>query len=226
MSWVRFVPGFTRHPKRLKSGPISSWLWACSVDHCMMYLTDGFLDDMAISGLCPTVVGVALKRAVENLVACGSWERVQGGYRVHGYLEHNLSRAQIEADRTTARERYQLWKSRQTRTQETHRDAPLPNVPPTPLATPELTPLPTPPQRRYQRHHNAEATFLSDGRSVGRSVGQSKDETTSKDGSRPQQAESGAPSPAPGREQASLSPATKRSDQIPLRARPSPDPEM
>ena len=222
MSWVRFVPGFTRHPKRLKSGPISSWLWVCSVDHCMTYLTDGFLDEMALSGLCPTVVGVALKRAVENLVACGSWERVESGYRVHGYLEHNLSRAQIEADRTAARERYQLWKSRQTPAQEPHPDTLLPQAPPTPLAPPETTPLPTPSQRRSQRHHNAEATFLSDGRSVS----QSKDDTTSKDGSRPQQAESGAPSPAPGRKQASLSPATKRSDQIPLRARPSPDPEM
>lgn len=111
MSYCRFVPGFTRHPKRLKCGPISSWLWVCSVDYCMEHLTDGFLDDAVVPSLCSSVVGSALQRAVNNLVAVGSWERVPGGYHVHDYLQHNLSKAQVEADREAGRQRYRKWKS-------------------------------------------------------------------------------------------------------------------
>src|SRR5262245_34184397 len=69
MSFLRFVPGFSRHPKRIKCGPISSWLWVCSADYCMTHLTDGFIDAAMVPTLCPTIVGSALKRAVDNLLA-------------------------------------------------------------------------------------------------------------------------------------------------------------
>jgi hypothetical protein len=84
----------------------------------MEFLTDGFLDEASVSGLCPAIVGSALKRAIENLLAVGSWERVPGGYTVHGYLEHNLSKVQVESDRVASRERYRTWKSRQLRSQQ------------------------------------------------------------------------------------------------------------
>lgn len=109
MSYVRFVPGFSRHPKRLKCGPVSSWLWACSVDYCMEHLTDGFLMVEAVPTLCSTITGSALKRAVDNLVAVGSWQPVDGGYQVHDYLRHNQSKAVVEADREAGRKRYQTW---------------------------------------------------------------------------------------------------------------------
>lgn len=115
MSYVRFVPGFTRHPKRIKSGPVSSWLWACSVDYCMIHLTDGFLDEAAVPTLCSNITPNALKRATENLLAVGSWERVPGGFKVHDYLRHNLSKAQVEADQEAGRQRYQKWKGNQRR---------------------------------------------------------------------------------------------------------------
>lgn len=115
MSWVRFVPGFSRHPKRLKSGPISSWLWACSVDHCVEHRTDGFLDAAIIPSLCGALTGSALKRAVENLVAVGSWARVDGGYMVHDFLRHNLSKAQVEEDMELARQRQRRWQKESVR---------------------------------------------------------------------------------------------------------------
>jgi len=146
MSWVRFVPGFSHHPKRLKAGPISSWFWVCSVDFCMEHLTDGFIDDAAVPTLCPIVVGNARKRAIENLVAVGSWERVEGGYLVHDYLRHNLSKAQVEADQEAARQRHRRWQQ--------GRGSSQPNAVDNAVAEAHTTPLETPPQRRDQRRSN------------------------------------------------------------------------
>jgi hypothetical protein len=109
MPWSRFEPGFSRHPKRLKVGPIASWLWIASVDHCTEFLTDGFLDDAVVATLCPTLKPTELRRQVEALVAVHSWERIAGGYQVHGYLEHNQSARQVEADRRASRDRYRRW---------------------------------------------------------------------------------------------------------------------
>lgn len=112
MAYARFVPGFSRHMKRLKCGPVSSWLWVCSVDHCTEYLTDGFLDEQAVPGLCPAINGANLKRCVDNLVALGSWEKVPGGFMVRNYLKHNLSKTQVEAERESSRHRYLNHKGR------------------------------------------------------------------------------------------------------------------
>jgi hypothetical protein len=158
VSWCRFVPGFSRHPKRIKSGPISSWLWICSVDYCTEHLTDGWIDESAVPYLCASITGSALKRAIENLVSIGSWERFAGGFRVHDYLRHNLSKTQVEQDREQARTRYRNWRSQQADNGTGQ------NADPTPLATPfdpPPTPLATPKQQRTNRSY---------GRSVGRVV--------------------------------------------------------
>jgi uncharacterized phage protein (TIGR02220 family) len=110
MAWSRFEPGFTRHPKRLKCGPISSWLWVCSVDHCTVYRTDGFLEAASVPALVPGLSAGTRKKAVIALLGVGSWEETAGGYRVHGYLEHNLSKAQAEEAAEAGRRRYHRWK--------------------------------------------------------------------------------------------------------------------
>jgi uncharacterized phage protein (TIGR02220 family) len=111
MAWSRFEPGFTRHPKRLKGGPLASWLWVCSVDHCSIYRTDGWLEAASVPSLVPGLSPRALTTAVTVLLAVGSWEEAPGGYRVHGYLEHNPSKAQTEAERDASRQRYQRWRA-------------------------------------------------------------------------------------------------------------------
>jgi hypothetical protein len=114
MAWSRFEPGFSRHPKRIKAGPVASWLWIASVDHCTEFRTDGFLDDAAVATLCPTLKPAELKRQVEALVAVRSWERVEDGYLVHGYLEHNQSARQVEADRQASKDRYRKWRDQRS----------------------------------------------------------------------------------------------------------------
>src|SRR5262245_13273237 len=110
MSYLRFVPGFSRHPKRIRSGPISSRLWMCSVDYCLTHLTDGFIPDEAIPLLTSNLTPSALKRATDNLLAVGSWEKAPGGYLVHDYLMHQPSKADVEADRAASRRRYLTWR--------------------------------------------------------------------------------------------------------------------
>jgi hypothetical protein len=129
MPYVRFVPGYTSHPKRLKSGPVSSWLWACSVDFCTVHLTDGFLMNEAVPTLCPNITASALKRAVDNLIAVKSWEPVTGGYMVHDYLRHNLSREQAEEDQEQGRQRYYRWADKRRSNAVTNAlDQPIPNA--------------------------------------------------------------------------------------------------
>lgn len=80
------------NPKFLQAGPAPSWLWLCSVLYCQEALTDGFIAEAVIDYL-----GVkAAHRLVPHLVRAHLWEPVDGGYRVHDYLEHNPSAADIE----------------------------------------------------------------------------------------------------------------------------------
>lgn len=115
MAWSRFEPGFSRHVKRIKSGPVASWLWTCSVDFCTEFRTNGFLDDAVLAVICPSLSRKQLRKATEALLAVNSWERTEGGFMVHGYLEYNQSQEQIDADRSAGRERYQRWKNKQRR---------------------------------------------------------------------------------------------------------------
>lgn len=110
MGWSRFEPGFSRHVKRIKCGPVASWVWVCSVDHCTEFRTDGFLDEAVIPTLCAGIKSSDVKKAIASLLAVKSWERSAGGYIVHGYLEHNPSAEQVEADMSAARKRYRRWK--------------------------------------------------------------------------------------------------------------------
>jgi hypothetical protein len=115
MAWSRFEPGFSRHVKRIKSGPVASWLWTCSVDFCTEFRTNGFLDDAVLAVICPSLSRKQLLKATAALLAVHSWERTEGGFMVHGYLEYNQSQEQIDADRSAGRERYQRWKNKQRR---------------------------------------------------------------------------------------------------------------
>jgi hypothetical protein len=167
MAYVRFVPGFTRHPKRSKCGAVSSWIWVCSVDYCATFMTDGFIEMAAVPTLCPSIHRATLKRAVDILVAIGSWEPVPGGYLVHDYLKHNLSKSEAERDQELAKQRYLRWKARHGQSQD--EEPPVPNAVVTPLQ-PRLAPSPTPLQTRsnavVQRRPNAVATLLTVSQSV------------------------------------------------------------
>lgn len=72
------------------------WLDICGMGYCAEYLTDGFISDAAIGDL-----DSRLRRFrvyARELIECGRWERVEGGYRIHDYLHYNPSAAEAAAE--------------------------------------------------------------------------------------------------------------------------------
>jgi hypothetical protein len=57
-------------------------------------LTDGFVSDLAL-GMIGVIGGVRCKRLAHVLVEAGLFERVEGGFMVHDYLDHNQSKALV-----------------------------------------------------------------------------------------------------------------------------------
>ncbi len=92
MAWVKLEDSIVEHRKHLRAGPAACWLWVCGIAYCQRQLSDGFIPDEAV-----TFLGVAkgLNRLTARLVDVGLFDRVEGGFMVHDYLDHNLSREAV-----------------------------------------------------------------------------------------------------------------------------------
>lgn len=104
--------GIRHHPKILRVGAEAAWLWAAAIDYCREQLTDGFLPAAAL-----TTLGRfrgKLSTLVSVLVTEGLFEATSDGWRVHDFLEHNHSKAQVLKHRDEARQRKRASRSRQS----------------------------------------------------------------------------------------------------------------
>jgi hypothetical protein len=95
---------FHDNPKILALGWDGMGLYAWGISYCDAQLTDGFVPASAL----PSVP--RLKQAVAVLLHHERWTPARGyggqdGYVIHDYLEHNRSRAQVEALRDADRTR-------------------------------------------------------------------------------------------------------------------------
>jgi hypothetical protein len=96
MPWIKVDDQIAHHPKFMAAGAPASWLWVCGQSYCARYLTDGFVPESAL----PTLGNVTNPKAhAQTLVRVGLWERAEGGYRVHDYLQFQPSRADVEERR-------------------------------------------------------------------------------------------------------------------------------
>jgi hypothetical protein len=126
------------NPKVLALGLPAMGLHAWSISYCDAELTDGFVPFGAV----PRLEGI--KTAIERLIRSGCWEVVDGGYRLHDYLDYNRSRDQALAARAASAERMQRTRSRRnngggyTATNGATSGEVAPSV------TPVLRPLPVP----------------------------------------------------------------------------------
>ncbi len=99
MAYVRIESTVPRHPKFLAAGPAACWLWVCGTAYVQDHLTDGFIPAAVVAHL-----GVANPRkSIDALVSSGLWEAVDGGWQIHDYLQHNMSREAVEAIRADKR---------------------------------------------------------------------------------------------------------------------------
>ena len=96
VTWVKLDGLFPNHPKVLSAGPSAAWLYVAGLCYCGRYLTDGFVPDGALPGL--GQYGTLRARHLAGvLVDVGLWERRDGGYSVHDYLEVQRSREEAQA---------------------------------------------------------------------------------------------------------------------------------
>lgn len=101
MAWVRIDDQAPRNAKLLKAGPAAAWMWVCGIAHCQSHLSEGFIAEIAIP-----MIGVKgherSHKLAAALVTCGLFERVDGGYMVHDYLDFNETKEQAIARKTSS----------------------------------------------------------------------------------------------------------------------------
>lgn len=120
MPWVKIDEAFSEHPKLAKVGPLGWGYWLAGLAYCNRNLTDGFIPrsvaftlgsteildaegtvfQLGVAGIPEEggwSVGTDVDAAfvVELLCRAKVWKRVRNGYRVHGYLEYQPSKAQV-----------------------------------------------------------------------------------------------------------------------------------
>jgi hypothetical protein len=97
MSWAKLDDGFWMHPKILMVGNTAAGVFARLLSYCGCYLTDGMIPH----GVVATIVG-SDKKALEALHNTGLVDMLESGaVFIPDYLDHNRSKAQVEADRET-----------------------------------------------------------------------------------------------------------------------------
>ena len=114
MTWSRFDDAAPKHPKARMAGNEAWALWAAAVMYCNRYLTDGFVPTAALATEClPFPISPAKARKLAEALCevkvrvdgHGLFERAEGGYLVHDFLDWNPSKAEVESKRKADRER-------------------------------------------------------------------------------------------------------------------------
>lgn len=96
MAWVKLDDQAPRNAKLLRAGPSAAWMWVCGIAHCQAHMSEGFIADEALSMI--GVTGIArAKKLADVLVSCALFDRVDGGYVVHDYLDFNETREEALA---------------------------------------------------------------------------------------------------------------------------------
>ncbi len=102
MPWGRIDDSLYDHPKLDALGRnrlACVGLNTLAQSWCNRWLTDGHVPADRVRKLGGTVA------LAETLVTAGMWERTDGGYQIHDFLDYNDSREEVTAQRAAARER-------------------------------------------------------------------------------------------------------------------------
>jgi hypothetical protein len=106
MPWARLDDNFHSHPKTYIAGLDGCGLFCKSISYAAHYLTDGFVPREWIMAQLPaTKVNPDERGVIERLVAAGMFTECDGGYMIHGYLDLNPSKVDVERDRAAAADR-------------------------------------------------------------------------------------------------------------------------
>ena len=130
MAWIKLDEAFLDHPKFLAAGPLAGYLAIAGIAWSRRNLTDGKIPDAQVERLVNfkgfahhmwqgELVGGgedadALELAGE-LVECGLWKRVKGGFMIHDFLDWQDSAKKVKTEREAARKRMQRKRSHDVR---------------------------------------------------------------------------------------------------------------
>lgn len=97
MAWAKIDDEFHRHPKARAAGLRGRALYVAGLCWANYQRSDGRIEDrdLAIVAAEAEVSPATAKKLVE----IGLWDRVDGGYQIHDFLEHNFSAEQMEERR-------------------------------------------------------------------------------------------------------------------------------
>jgi hypothetical protein len=100
VSWARLDDGWWSHPKVLRAGNAAAGAYARMLSYCAQHLTDGRLDRT-------TALSIAGRdRVLAVLIEVTLLDEIDAEtVAIHGYLERNPSRAEVERERAANRER-------------------------------------------------------------------------------------------------------------------------
>ena len=110
MSWAKIDDQFSEHPKVIEAGPLAGWLYVRGLCYAAKYLTDGFISDAQAQQL--SLFAGSSPELLQKLVDCSLWERVNGGYQIHDYLDYNPTAESVKAEREAAKARMQAKRSK------------------------------------------------------------------------------------------------------------------
>lgn len=108
MGWLRLDDQFDDHPKTVAAGHEASWLDVRGMLFCARHETNGEIPDAQLPRIGSDFSPAKRKKLIAALLEVGRWERTEGGYLVHDFLEYNPTSAQKEAEREAARERMRV----------------------------------------------------------------------------------------------------------------------
>lgn len=113
MTWMRVDVAYFRHPKVVAVGPAAAYLNLAAIGYATEHLTDGYIDAKVTRTLHEVRGRV---RLVNALCEAGLWTPEGDGYRLHGFLEWQISRADAEAYRERERQRMRRVRANKART--------------------------------------------------------------------------------------------------------------
>jgi hypothetical protein len=150
MPWSKLDDEFYDHPKVVEAGTLGAGMFTVCLSYVGRKLTDGFIATSMIRRLCADLDDpIAL---ADRLVDVGLFERAEGGYQIHDYLEYNPPAAKILAERYAAKERMRAARAANGQFGEQERSGDVPaqftgtlaDVQSAPSPSPSPSPIPDP----------------------------------------------------------------------------------
>lgn len=104
--WARLDVDFFRHPQVSALKPVEQLGYLAMILYAQEHETDGLVLDSSMRWC-----DVTAKQA-EAMRAVGLVERTDGGWQINGFLNHQRSRSEMDAERDRARARMQTVRAR------------------------------------------------------------------------------------------------------------------